>query len=287
MLVLEMAVLGLLKEQDMHGYELKKRLSDVFGVSSAVSFGSLYPALARLEAAGAVRVVSTEKGHAAPGTGPATLATSERRLGRRRKVYGITPLGAEVFEELLADSQGSGEDERSFNLRLAFARYLPPEGRLGLLEQRRAVLGARLAQAAARVRARRDDRYMRILAERQQDALSRDVSWLDDLIREERAGSAEKAETGSALSSAQPVPAQPVPAQPVPAQPVPAQIASSEAVPAREAPSEMVVTPPRATVESIRLVPLASASQLQRAAPAGVAPTPTEIDNPAPVEDRT
>jgi hypothetical protein len=148
---------------------------------------------------------------------------------------------------------------------------------------------------------------MRILAERQQDALSRDVSWLDDLIREERAGSAEKAETGSALSSAQPVPAQPVPAQPVPAQPVPAQpvpaqpvpaqpvpaqpvpaqIASSEAVPAREAPSEMVVTPPRATVESIRLVPLASASQLQRAAPAGVAPTPIEMDNPAPVEDRT
>ena len=48
--VLEMAVLGLLKEQDMHGYELKKRLSDVFGLASAVSFGSLYPALARLEA---------------------------------------------------------------------------------------------------------------------------------------------------------------------------------------------------------------------------------------------
>jgi DNA-binding PadR family transcriptional regulator len=276
-LVLEMAVLGLLKEQDMHGYELKKRLSDVFGVSSAVSFGSLYPALARLEAAGAVRVVSTDKGQASPSTEPATLATSERRVGRRRKVYGITSLGAQVFEELLADSQGSGEDERSFNLRLAFARYLPPEGRLGLLEQRRAVLGARLAQAAARVRARRDDRYMRILAERQQDALSRDVSWLDDLIREERAGSAEKAETVSAAS----------PAQPVPAQPVPAQIASSEAVPAREAPSQIVVTPPRATAESIRLVPLASASQLQRAAPAGVAPRPTEIDNPAPVEDRT
>ena len=59
--VLEMAVLGLLKEQDMHGYELKKRLSDVFGLSSAVSFGSLYPALARLEAAGAVRVVTTRE----------------------------------------------------------------------------------------------------------------------------------------------------------------------------------------------------------------------------------
>jgi DNA-binding PadR family transcriptional regulator len=112
----------------------------------------------------------------------------ERRESRRRKVYGITPLGAAAFAELLADSQGGGEDERSFNLRLAFARYLPPEGRLGLLEQRRAVLGERLAQVAARARARKDDRYMRILCERQQDSLSRDVSWLDQLIEQERAG---------------------------------------------------------------------------------------------------
>ena len=180
-----MAVLGLLKEQDMHGYELKKRLSDVFGVSSAVSFGSLYPALARLAAGGAVRVVTSQSGQSAPSGDAAAL---ERRESRRRKVYGITPLGAAAFEELLTDSQGGGEDERSFNLRLAFARYLAPEGRLGLLEQRRAVLGERLAQVAARARARRDDRYMRILCERQQDSLSRDVSWLDHLIQEERAG---------------------------------------------------------------------------------------------------
>ena len=183
--VLEMAVLGLLKEQDMHGYQLKKRLSDVFGLSSAVSFGSLYPALARLEAAGAVRVVTSPNGPVAPSGGTAGL---ERRESRRRKVYGITPLGATAFEELLTDSQGGGEDERSFNLRFAFARYLPPEGRLGLLEQRRAVLGERLAQVAAHARARRDDRYMRILCERQQDSLSRDVSWLDQLIHDERAG---------------------------------------------------------------------------------------------------
>ncbi len=68
--MLEMAVLGLLKEQDMHGYELKKRLSDVFGVPSAVSFGSLYPALARLEAAGAVHAVAATA-PALPGTGRA------------------------------------------------------------------------------------------------------------------------------------------------------------------------------------------------------------------------
>ena len=142
-----MPVLGLLKEQDMHGYELRKRLNDVFGVPSAVSFGSLYPALARLEAAGAVSAVVPAR---SVGPTAAGLGASERLGSRRRKVYGITPVGAAMFEVLLADSQGSGDDERSFDLRLAFARYLPPEGRLGLLEQRRAVLGERLAQLTSR-----------------------------------------------------------------------------------------------------------------------------------------
>ena len=55
--MLELAILGLLKEQELHGYQLKKRLADTLGAGSGVSFGSLYPALARLQAAGAVRVV--------------------------------------------------------------------------------------------------------------------------------------------------------------------------------------------------------------------------------------
>jgi DNA-binding PadR family transcriptional regulator len=242
--VLEIAVLGLLKEQDMHGYELKKRLADVFGLASAVSFGSLYPALARLERAGAVSVVKAEDPEAdaeAGSVGP------EWRARRRRKVYSITARGSEMFQDLLASSQSGGEDERFFNLRLAFARYLPPERRLGLLEQRRAVLGERLAHLAARARARRDDRYMRVLAERQQEALSRDVSWLDHLIQEERLG------TGAAGPSE------------------PATISPGVT---RGAPSGLVA----------KLVPLASASQLQRARGLKV-PTPAGINSSERTKD--
>jgi DNA-binding PadR family transcriptional regulator len=53
--VLELAILGLLKEQPLHGYELKKRLGDTLGFLWGVSYGSLYPALRRLERAGANR----------------------------------------------------------------------------------------------------------------------------------------------------------------------------------------------------------------------------------------
>jgi DNA-binding PadR family transcriptional regulator len=39
--VIELAILGVLRESDLHGYELKKRLRDVMGPLSSVSFGSL------------------------------------------------------------------------------------------------------------------------------------------------------------------------------------------------------------------------------------------------------
>ena len=55
--MLELAVLGLLKEQPLHGYELKKRLGDTLGFLWGVSYGSLYPALRRLERNGAIEIV--------------------------------------------------------------------------------------------------------------------------------------------------------------------------------------------------------------------------------------
>jgi DNA-binding PadR family transcriptional regulator len=67
--VLELAILGLLKEQPIHGYELRKRLGDTFGFLSGVSYGSLYPALRRLERAGAIEIVAlgaSDSRHVAP-----------------------------------------------------------------------------------------------------------------------------------------------------------------------------------------------------------------------------
>ena len=54
----DLAILGLLREQDLHGYELRKRITDLVGIRPAVSYGALYPALTRLEAAGAVTAVN-------------------------------------------------------------------------------------------------------------------------------------------------------------------------------------------------------------------------------------
>ena len=50
--MIDLAILGLLTEQELHGYELKKRLGELLSSRASISFGSLYPALARLEAQG-------------------------------------------------------------------------------------------------------------------------------------------------------------------------------------------------------------------------------------------
>ena len=42
--VLETAILGLLNESPLHGYELRKRLNLLLGSFRAFSYGTLYPA---------------------------------------------------------------------------------------------------------------------------------------------------------------------------------------------------------------------------------------------------
>src|SRR5437667_12129429 len=126
--MLELAILGLLKEQELHGYELKKRLTEALGSFSSVSFGSLYPALNRLEVAGAVKAVEAKEAAgqrgarrpATPMTGSlageaaafrSRIAAKRQAGGRSRKVYGITERGERLFEELLAAETASGDDD--------------------------------------------------------------------------------------------------------------------------------------------------------------------------------
>ena len=219
--MLELAVLGLLKEQQLHGYELKKRLTEALGAFSSVSFGSLYPALNRLETAGAVRAVVTPDGGDGRLAGPprptvpmtgsiageaaafrarrAAAATrrSEPRSARTRKVYAITDRGQEMFDELL-EAETAGDDDRAFNLKLAFCRFLPPDRRLRLLERRRAQLEDRLARTRTSMRSRRDrmDRYTQSLMDHGAEAAERDISWLDRLIAVERQAKSAPANPG-------------------------------------------------------------------------------------------
>lgn len=207
--MLEMAILGLLEDQELHGYEIRRRLREELGLFANVSFGSLYPALSRLERSGALVTVEEDPpGGAGPMTGSLSgewAAFRTRRpaggRGRRgRKVYRITDEGRRQFAALLAAEAPAGDDARSFGLRLAFARYLPPQARLRLLERRRAQLADRL-HAARRVAAGHGlDAYARALVEHAADSTERDIDWLDRLIETERARAGDAAPGVAPLS---------------------------------------------------------------------------------------
>jgi len=167
--MIELAILGLLKERPMHGYQLQRELSEQLGGLWRVSYGSLYPSLRRLEAQGAIR--------SEPGTG-----------ARRKTVYTITTEGEQLFLELLQEppQEGQSEDAR-FRVRLAFFRYLPPETRVRLLERRRLGLQDRLAEVKAHLRdPGTTDSYQRALMEHARAATEADIAWLTELIHDER-----------------------------------------------------------------------------------------------------
>ena len=203
--MIDLAILGLLTEQELHGYELKKRLGELLTSRASVSFGSLYPALARLEAQGCVKAGEQRTAVAgAPMTGSLVgeLAAFKARVresglvqgtrGRGKKVYGITDQGRARLGELLTDPDLS--DDRSFTLRVAFARHLDPAARLELFERRRTELLGRRDSLARRGASRLGDRYLGALQERDADHLAHDLAWLDRLIDAERATSKQSTE---------------------------------------------------------------------------------------------
>jgi DNA-binding PadR family transcriptional regulator len=170
--MLELAILGLLKEQPMHGYQLSRELGESLGGFWRVSYGSLYPSLRRLEREGAVESMR-----------------SDERAARRKNVYRITEKGEKLFFELLQETphDNSSEDTR-FRVRLAFFKYLPPETRIRLLERRRAALEDRLSTIKDSLRTTRErvDDYTLALMEHGRSATESDIAWLDGLIQAER-----------------------------------------------------------------------------------------------------
>lgn len=168
--MIDLAILGLLKERAMHGYELKKELTAQLGQFWQVSYGSLYPALTRLEKTKAVEKVFP-KGD----------------VKRRKNIYRITTLGEKTFEETLAEHSAVSDDTR-FGLKLAFFRHLKPEARVELLERRRAYLIEKLAGIRNQLRTYREriDAYTYRLMERGFDTTTSDIEWIDQLLAEEK-----------------------------------------------------------------------------------------------------
>ena len=180
--MLELAVLGVLHDAPMHGYELRKRLTWLLGTFRACSFGSLYPTLRRLQCSGFI-VEDDEPvrdPHAGRGAGWSY---------RGRRVYRLTADGKERFAVLLADAGPQTWEDHGFGVHLAFFSRTPAEVRMRILEgrrrrveERREGLRATLARAGDQI-----DRYTLELHRMGLETSEREVRWLNELIAHEKA----------------------------------------------------------------------------------------------------
>jgi len=197
--MIDIAILGLLKDQDLHGYELRKRLDELPGARPTVSFGSLYPALGRLERAGFVKAVTFQKTPTPPAPMSGSLAgelvafralrrnaAGETKRGSRgKKVYGLTDDGDRRLHELLVDDNVA--DDRDFEVRVAFCHHLAPGERVALFRRRRSELVRRRDETRTAGGPRRLTTYLRSLMEHDTEAVTADLAWLDRLIAAEEA----------------------------------------------------------------------------------------------------
>ena len=175
--VLEPAILGLLDQAPLHGYELRKQLNLVLGSFRAFSYGSLYPCLKSLVGRG--WIVGTDSASAPP------HALSGKRA---RIVYELTADGKEHFHQILASSGPAAWEDENFDVRFAFFAQTDAETRLRILEGRRIRLTERLdtvRQSFHRTRERMDQ-YTLELQRHGLESVEREVRWLDDLIDNER-----------------------------------------------------------------------------------------------------
>jgi len=120
-----LVILGLLRDQPLHGYEIKHILEEHMGDWTSIAFGSIYFALGKLSEEGLIEIAATERSGNRPS----------------RSVYQITEAGRVEFLRLLREVWR--EPERQYfavDIALAFMNALPDAEIKGYLRQRAAQL---------------------------------------------------------------------------------------------------------------------------------------------------
>lgn len=116
-----LVILGLLRDQPLHGYEIKQIIEEHMGDWTSIAFGSIYFALGKLSEEELIEMVATEKAGNRPS----------------RSIYQITEAGRAEFLRILRDVWREPERQYfSIDVGLAFMNALPGEEIKGYLQRR-------------------------------------------------------------------------------------------------------------------------------------------------------
>ena len=170
---LEFALLGLLSQNELHGYELRKRLTTIYGPFRALSFSVLYPQLRRMLEAGLIAETFAEDGG----------------ISRRsRIVYRLSEKGRDRFSKLTETVSPDTWEDEGFEVRFAFFsptsesnRVRILEGRHRRLKERAEILRGELEKSPVGI-----DKYLEEWRRHSLESAEREIVWLEDMIKTER-----------------------------------------------------------------------------------------------------
>ncbi|MGQ4645809.1 helix-turn-helix transcriptional regulator [Lyngbya aestuarii] len=171
--MLELATLGLLLREPLHGYRLKQELELFMSNCLSANYGAIYPLLKRLE----------EREYIAT----ATMETELEMTGVSRKTYCITNQGRQRWrEKMLEYPQESWVNSRSrFGIKFFFFSHLEPTERMKLMEHRLMVCQLRL-ESIKNEYPQLTDPYQQAAKERCIELLISDIQWLNEQFTKEK-----------------------------------------------------------------------------------------------------
>ena len=158
-------ILGLLTQQPMSGYDIKRFLKSLSWLIDVPSLGSLYPSLHALLKDGLVTVE--------------TVAGQDRPS---RKIYSITEAGEEALQTWLRQPFESNASLKKFVMRLALAGQLSQVSLLAHLEQRRARVAAHKMNLEQAGKAKGTDLGERLMLDYGLSLAAAELAWLDSTL---------------------------------------------------------------------------------------------------------
>jgi DNA-binding PadR family transcriptional regulator len=159
----ELLLLGLLREQGMHGYQLLEFIDTQMFACVDLKKPTAYFLLEKMTTAGWIRFEQGQEGNRPP-----------------RRVYTITPEGEATFQKLLRENLGSYQPAHfASDIGLAFIDTLPASEALALLRQRRAAAQEQLAIVQA---APEHPGSAQLMIQHRVHHLTSELSWLDGVI---------------------------------------------------------------------------------------------------------
>ena len=159
----ELLLLGLLRSQDMHGYQLHEAIDSHLGMGVQLTKPTAYRLLSNMAEEEWVTFWEEQEGNRPP-----------------RRVYGITPKGEAAFQRLLRENLANYEpSDFTCHIGLAFLDELPAKEALPLLRRRRAAMEELLESTRGHGE---HPGSLQLMLERQVQLLAAELEWLDTVM---------------------------------------------------------------------------------------------------------